>query len=250
MLTLIVSPIVLSLLLMLVVIILERLNFLNVSGALATILLGLSILFFFHPAYIIYPVVFLLLGSLASKLNKPADAERKGRTAVQVLANGGPSLLIVLASAIYPKSAWFGAFIVCYAVALSDTLSSEFGKYFKHPTYDVVGFKPMAVGLSGGVSWSGTLAGFIGSGIIAFVAYLLGHAVLSLAVVIWFAGFGGMLVDSVLGSIFQSKYNLSGKIKEHGSRENLVSGIHWVDNHWVNFLSIVVLALLYVLVCW
>ncbi len=250
MLTLIVSPIVLSLFLIVVVFVLERLNFLNMSGALATILLGLSILFVFHPAYIIYPIVFLLLGSLASKLNKQADAERKGRTAVQVLANGGPSLFIVLASAIYPKSAWFGAFIVCYAVALSDTLSSELGKYFKHPTYDVVGFKLMDVGLSGGVSWSGTLAGFVGSGIIAFVAYLLGHADMHLCVMIWVAGFVGMLLDSVLGSTLQSKYNEGGKIKEYGSREYLVRGIHWVNNHWVNFLSIVVVALLFVLVFW
>lgn len=59
-----------------------------------------------------------------------------------------------------------------------------------------------------------------------------------------FGGFGGMLLDSILGSVLQAKYRVAGQLSESGTRDQLVSGLYWCNNDWVNLMSISLMVLL------
>ncbi|MBK8514820.1 MAG: DUF92 domain-containing protein [Saprospiraceae bacterium] len=54
-------------------------------------------------------------------------------------------------------------FLASICISLADTGSSDIGIYFRQKTYDIITFKPLQSGLSGGVSFAGTFAGCAGS---------------------------------------------------------------------------------------
>ena len=98
----------------------------------------------------------------------------------------------------------------------------------------------MQSGLSGGISIAGTAAGFIALLILATCLYfILPVTTLQL---FWVVGTGmiGMLVDSLMGSKWQALWkqgNNWSEVSELNSNAQLVKGLAWLDNHWVNFLS-------------
>jgi uncharacterized protein (TIGR00297 family) len=208
------------------------------GGAAAAALLGL--LFFAADGYraMALPVLFLVTGSLLSKLNGEKE-EGGGRSAVQVFANGGVGAVCWVLHQITGQFIFSLAALMSFAISMSDTVSAEWGKYRKGYTYDLLRWKQVPVGLSGGVSWAGTWAGLIGAFVAAGLAVCLYP--LPWATVLYMGGVGfiGMLADSVLGSRWQALYQLpNGEITETpqpGSR--LVKGKAWCTNHTVNLLS-------------
>ncbi|MFT6782661.1 MAG: putative membrane protein [Saprospiraceae bacterium] len=58
-------------------------------------------------------------------------------------------------------------------------------------------------------------------------------------------GFGGMLIDSMIGCAFQAKYVNQENVVETGIRDHLKSGFHFIDNNMTNFLSILITVLVY-----
>ncbi len=169
-------------------------KWLHISGVFFALILGALILLQGLP---ILPVlVFFTVGSLASKLtknNKSDEKQSKPRDAFQVIANGGWVGGLALLSGLFPESQ--GVFkmlvYVSMGVALSDTLSSELGMFFKGKTWSITTFKPLPSGVSGGVSFSGSMFGFLGAMIIATVALCQGSGGLSLFVQVALWGFGG-----------------------------------------------------------
>ncbi len=221
-----------------VVVLMNALRWLHAKAAIATWLMGVAIFFVAGISYLVYPILFVLIGSLASKLNPKSEAEKLGRGIWQVLANGGPSIITLILFSITQNQIYLHLFILSYAVALSDTTSSEFGKRFGTRTIDILGFSPVEKGLSGGISVLGTLMGLAASSLIGFIAAISHHASGSSLFWIILLGFTGMLLDSALGSAFQQKYYANSQITEVGKEENLIKGIHGFDNNWVNFISI------------
>jgi uncharacterized protein (TIGR00297 family) len=213
-------------------------KWLQPSGAAAAALLGL--LFFAADGYraMALPVLFLVTGSLFSKLNGE-KAESQGRSAVQVFANGAVGAGCWVLYKITGQQMFALAASMSFALAMSDTVSAELGKYWKGRTYDLLRWNRVAVGLSGGVSLAGTLAGlvaaFAAAGLAGWLYQLNWAGVLAIGAV----GFIGMLVDSVLGSRWQALYQLPNgafaETPEAGSR--LVKGKAWCTNHAVNLLS-------------
>jgi len=197
----------------------------------------------------ILPVlVFFTVGSLASKLtknNKSDEKQSKPRDAFQVIANGGWVGGLAFLSGIYPDSfVVFEALVyVSMSVALSDTLSSELGMCFKGKTWSITTFKPLPSGVSGGVSFSGSMFGFLGAMIIATVALFQGSGGLSLFVQVALWGFGGMFLDSVIGDLFQKRFTLDCKLSDTGEIK-LNHKQRVLNNDQVNLISngVVVLA--------
>src|SRR6202044_93779 len=64
-------------------------------------------------------------------------------------------------------SAWFVAFAGAYAAATADTWGTEIGTLAAKPPRSILTGKPLATGLSGGVSAPGTAAEVAGSVLIA-----------------------------------------------------------------------------------
>ena len=104
-----------------------------------------------------------------------------------------------------------------FSAATADTLSSELGNIFGSRYYHILSFKKMQRGANGAVSLQGTLAGIIGSAIIALI-YVLGTSWNAQHVlIILVAGTVGNIADSILGLTLENK--------------------GWLNNNAVNFLN-------------
>lgn len=233
---------------------LVRRGSLTAGGAITASLLGTVVVIGSGTVFWLLPLfVFLLSSSLIGKLfpvKTPAgDAKQQlPRDATQVLANG----------AVFGYVAAFGwpademlylvvpipevLLLTAMAIATADTWSSELGQYFGRPTYDLVRWRKVPPGLSGGVSWPGTLAGLAGAAFLVGTCWwLVPYADLEALLMIVFAGFLGMLLDSVLGSLFQAKYQdeLTAALSDSaGAGKTLAGGVRWMTNDVVNFLAI------------
>ena len=153
-------------------------------------------------------------------------------------------MLLALLNPVLPAEWVCYCFTLIFAVANADTMSSEIGKYYRGQTYDILQWHKITPGLSGGVSIQGTLAGLLGSAIMVLLAGLIFPFSWFEQTVLLLGGFGGMLLDSILGSVLQAKYQVAGQIAESGTKAQLVRGLHWCNNDWVNLLSILLMILL------
>ena len=227
---------------------------LTAGGALTASLLGIIVVIGSHSFFWLLPLfLFLLSSSLIGKLfpvsTSAGDAKQKlPRDATQVLANGAYYGLLASGTIFsFQDFPCFGlpihfSLLVIMTIATADTWSSEIGQYFKWPTYDLVKWRQVPAGLSGGVSLPGTLAGLAGSAFIGSTCWwLLPYPSLNAVLFIILGGFCGMLLDSVLGSLFQAKYHNTetGALSDTpGPNTALANGFSWVTNDLVNFVAI------------
>jgi uncharacterized protein (TIGR00297 family) len=213
------------------------------SGWISACLIAFLIIGSGLQVYLIYPISFLLLGSLATRLN-PKNKDNSGRSAKQVFANSGVASILAIVFIFTGNQSLPLAFVISFSVALSDTFSSEFGKRFGGPPRNICSLKPIQKGLSGGITFIGTFAGLFGSFCVSIIYYFHTQEIQNCVTISVF-GFAGMLIDSLIGCAFQAKYKFDTKIEEIGSRNNLDSGFHFIDNNMTNFLSILITVLLF-----
>jgi len=137
-------------------------------------------------------------------LEKSGDSTQ--RTSGQVLANSGAATLFALLALIFP--AYAKLFILMLAAsfssATSDTLSSELGMLYGRRFYNCLTWKKEASGLDGVVSFEGTMAGFVGTVMIAII-YAIGIQFNSTFLLIIFAGMAGNFADSFFGATLERK---------------------------------------------
>jgi uncharacterized protein (TIGR00297 family) len=174
-------------------------------------------------------------------LNKNVDSDKKHakpRDAFQVLANGGITLGLSVLFILY--KVWYleVLMLISISVACADTLSSEIGMKFGKKTFGILNFKVLPRGVSGGVSLQGFLGALLG-------AFIIGIFRMDFFWIIVIAGFLGSVLDSVIGLLFQAKYNCDGQISDIES-EDLVSGYRFITNDMVNVLSNIIV----VGICW
>lgn len=230
---------------------------LSAGGAVTASLLGILVVLSAGPAWLLPLFLFFgsssLIGKVLPSKSEAGDAKQKQpRDATQVLANGAVYAAIAIFGyqnwdnglLYFMRVPWEYYLLVAAAVATADTWSSEIGQYFQRPTWDLVKWRRVPAGLSGGVSWPGTLAGLAGATLIALSGFfLLPDYLMDKIPVIIGLGFGGMLIDSILGSLLQATYRdpatgaLSDVCPPNGQ---LASGFRWMSNDLVNFLAILI----------
>jgi uncharacterized protein (TIGR00297 family) len=231
---------------------------LSLSGMISAIILGTLVLGLGHWIFYIFMMFFFMSSMVIRKLVTASNPsahqalmhnhhKHEARNWIQVFANGGILLLISAYYALWPSD--FVVFIAALsmAAATSDTWASEIGILSHHKPVSILKHLPMETGLSGGVTALGLWASLAGSALIAVIlALYLGftsgfdNQVLVLFGLCSLGGFFGSLFDSVLGELFQAKYETSSsKIIEisTASEDVLIQGWHWFDNNLVNFLS-------------
>ncbi len=206
--------------------------------------------------------LFFLSSSLLSRRNQrgigqAAVAVRGSRRdATQVLANGGVPAFIAALSALAssdPRSILFAAFAGGIAAANADTWATELGAGSRRPPHLLIGWRPVPVGTSGGVTWRGSVASLLGALLIAVVAAIgagFGWApgsAASLLVGGTIAGAAGSLADSLLGATLQAAYRcpLCGQPTERrshcrGTPTMLERGLPIVTNDLVNLAAVLI----------
>lgn len=218
-------------------------KWLDASGALAAICMGTIILMDGQWLLALPMLFFFITGSLFSRLRKKSivsdSKSKKPRDHIQVLSNGGIAICCLLLYKGWHRDFFLTAYYLSIAVSTADTWSSEIGTWSNGRVIDIVSFKKMARGISGGISVAGTLAGCIGAFAIAVTYHWFLNANASLFGVILVGGITGMLLDSIIGSKMQARYcKNDGTYIEYAENDTrLEKGLKWMTNDLVNLLS-------------
>ena len=170
------------------------------------------------------------------------DVEKRGaRDARQVLANGGIASACALGYAFTHSPVLAAAFAGAFAAAAADTWGTELGTLARALPRSILSLKTIPRGLSGGVTFAGTLAEAGGALVVGMFAHAVGVAPLWIVAA---AGFAGALIDSILGASLQALYHCAGcqrrcETNPHvcGNATSLVRGVGWIDNDAVNALA-------------
>ena len=162
------------------------------------------------------------------------------RDAWQVLANGSVAALCALLSLRFGMPLW-AAFAGAFAAASADTWGTEIGTLARGVPRSILTGKTVAAGLSGAVSWQGSLATVAGACVVGAVAAAVGIAgILPVAL----GGCAGALIDSLAGAGIQAlrwcpQCERACEIDPHvcGTPTVLRRGFAWLGNDAVNALA-------------
>jgi uncharacterized protein (TIGR00297 family) len=191
-------------------------------------------------------LTFFLSSIALSRLGKSrkkllVDVGKQGeRDGLQVLANGGIAALCALA-ALTGNAHWAAAFAGAFAAATADTWGTEIGTLAGAQPRSLFTGKPIACGLSGGVTHIGTLAEIAGALLIALAATAVGiRGFLAIAA----GGCCGAFLDSLLGATVQSlrwcpSCRRACETNPHVCGTGTISnrGFAWMTNDFVNFAA-------------
>lgn len=226
-------------------------KFLTFSGSVATFLLAGFLFSFGQVKWSVPILTFFILSSLLSKYRKNVRAEvedyfeKSGvRDHWQVFANGGFGGVLVIVNWIIPNDLFYLMYIATLSAVCADTWATEIGTLKNTATYNIITLKPIKQGMSGGISFIGTLGGFLGAIVISFSGiFWIEENVILYVVLIVFSGLVGSFFDSLLGATLQVQYKCStcGKITEKTKHCNNTSeynrGYIWMNNDIVNLMA-------------
>jgi uncharacterized protein (TIGR00297 family) len=173
--------------------------------------------------------------------------EERGRSAAQVLANGIVYASLALAATLMSS---FALGVMAYgalAAAAADTWSTEIGLRWGRMPRNIISWRTVAAGTSGGVSFAGWLGALGGA---LFVAFLAGAANLPSVLALVGAGLNGAIADSLLGATAQARRRCTScgapterMVHSCGGAAEHEGGLRWITNDTVNFVATVVGAL-------
>lgn len=235
-----------------VVITASRLRALSISGAIAAIALGTTIVGSggWWPGVIL--VVFFATSSLVSRTNS-GQARGSRRDWIQVIANGWGMLLGTVLYALTGWLPWLLFGIGAIAAATADTWSSELGRASASPPRLITTGSIVTPGTSGAISTRGSHATVLGAFLIALLA-AIGSAsdflpsethVATILIGITLAGISGAMLDSLLGATVQEQRWCATCEKQTesnphrcGTATHHIGGVVGFNNDVVNMLCV------------
>ena len=179
-----------------------KLKTLSIDGAVSAYLIGLIICGAGGLQWVLPLVAFFILSSLISKCRRKAVKKHSPRNIYQVLANGGVPTILALLHFYFQLPNVYVFYLGAIAAATADTWATEIGFFSRKMPVNILTWKPVSRGDSGGITILGTFGSFIGATVIASSGLIFSLSA-SQFLIVTFAGFAGSLVDSVLGASIQ-----------------------------------------------
>lgn len=203
-----------------------------------------------YQGFLLYTVPFFIIAVVGKirriVLKKRGFAKEKStRNAKQVAINGLIASVFLVVYKITARDGFFLLSALSLAEAFADSLASDLGSLSKKEPFDFVKMKKVAVGISGGISFSGSFSALVGSLLVGGLCLLEvpnPYVLLFVSAI----GFVGTFIDSALGSLFQSLYRcpecgtLTEKRIFHGRVAELVNGNKYITNNAVNLITNVI----------
>jgi uncharacterized protein (TIGR00297 family) len=227
------------------------------SGAIAAAFVGAAVLIAGGWPGVALLFTFFIPSTLLSRVGRARkraliDVGKQGsRDAWQVLANGGVAAFAILGSLRF-GAPMLAAFAGALAAASADTWATEVGTLAKGAPRSILTFRPLATGLSGGITWRGSLAQVGGAAVVALVAMLV-HLAPFWPVLL--GGVIGSVADSILGATLQTlRYcpscDRACETNPHvcGAPTVVRRGLAWFENDAVNFAATICGALVAALI--
>ena len=218
----------------------QRLPFLTKKGWIHAGVLGTLLLGSIGWNGWISVCIYLLLGTLVTKIgykNKASRgiAEARGgqRGPENVWGSAATGCSLALLSCFWPNflNIFMVGFASSFSAKLSDTFSSEIGKRFGKSTFLITTLKPVLPGTEGAISIEGSVAGFFGSLIMTLV--MINFSIISgisVALIVLLSGFLATILESYIGAIAQNKIN-------------------WMTNELVNSIQTSLAAIISIYLC-
>lgn len=171
--------------------------------------------------------------------------KRGARDAVQVFANGGAFAAMALGYLILPDPWWQALAAGALATAAADTWATEIGVLARATPRAILGWQPVAVGTSGGVTAQGLLAAAAGAALTALVTWLVRWPTIATVSAV-IGGVLGCVLDSIVGAWLQARRWCAScgtateqRIHRCGSATTPAGGVVWLDNDGVNAIATV-----------
>ncbi len=213
---------------------------------LASLFTGYTGLTVFSVSFLFAAVIGLIKKEERKKVEEGRYPHEGARAMVQVLANALPALIY---GAVYFATG-LHSFLIASAVTvtagIADSAASDIGNLSKGKVVNILTFKKVERGMSGGVSLLGTLSALVASTCVSAIVFAVGEVGIKGLWVMTLSGFLGTIVDSLLGASVQRAYKCvqCGFIterKEHCNKPTeLIKGLEFVDNNVVNVVSLII----------
>ena len=228
-----------------------KIKFLTVSGGIAVFLLAFLIFGFGGWKWTIPILSFFIVSSLLSKLREKRNPainnyfQKSGsRDFYQVAANGGTGGILVVLNYFFPGATWFPVYVGIIASSCADTWGTETGTMKVHKTFNILNFRAVEQGTSGGVSAAGLSGSLLGAFFISLISvFWIDNDPIGFILLITFAGFAAGIFDSIVGALFQVQYRCPDcsrivDAKVHcGKNAVKYRGISFINNDFVNLAA-------------
>ena len=227
---------------------------LSLSGGVVTLVLFYLIGYFSDGSYmpILFMGIMFLIASFASviarKVKRPN--EEKGscdhaRTGGQIIAVGAAAAISLIIHYFTREPVFCLIYYVCITEQFADSISSDIGCLTRGKNLDILRWRPVAKGISGGVSLLGTALALISSYAMMLIPFLAKVVDMSLECYIFASAiaFFGTLLDSFFGSGLQALYrcpkcDVLTELEHHCDGATvLVKGFRSVKNATVNIIT-------------
>lgn len=220
----------------------------------AVVIVSVSSYFGGIPILLAFLILFLtnvlVVGVVKHVLRKKGHEveHSKPRNAYQILANALTACVLSILSFFFYHDIFVIAAIAVIAEEFGDSMASDIGRYQKGRPIDIIHFKRVEPGLSGGVSLLGTCTALIF--VLGALLIPLAYGLVSVGTyfILGVVAFADVFIDSILGSLIQNKNKCTvcGVITEKDEHCDVPaiheSGWKFVSNRGVNLVTSIITA--------